>query len=74
GLFLLGNTVRCCVGNKHPFCFVMNQAFCFWIFITLLILAIYLLTLPLKTNAAESVPEKPESDSQDTSGQVCHVK
>ncbi|CAH8866013.1 unnamed protein product [Trichobilharzia szidati] len=74
GLFLLGNTVRCCVGNPHIFCFAMTQAFFFWIFITLLFSAIYLLTLPPKTNADESDQEKPESDSQDTSGQVYHVK
>ncbi|CAH8865909.1 unnamed protein product [Trichobilharzia szidati] len=74
GLFLLGNTVRCCVGNPHIFCFAMTQAFFFWIFITLLFSAIYLLTLPPKTNADESDQEKPESDSKDTSGQVYHVK
>nr|CAH8865058.1 unnamed protein product [Trichobilharzia regenti] len=48
GLFLLGNTVRDCVGSKHSFCFAMCQAFFFWIFITLLFSGIYMLILPSK--------------------------
>ncbi|CAH8865987.1 unnamed protein product, partial [Trichobilharzia szidati] len=60
GLFLLGNTIRCCVGNPHIFCFAMNQAFFFWIFITLLFSAIYLLTLPPKKEDDEKKPEERE--------------